>query len=152
MENKGKAIMIFDGSTTVALATNHELTIKPKIDETKTKDDALGPVGTFDYSEWDATCDSIMTPDIHTGQENFSDLIDKQLAGTRLNLVMDAVEPATADDEVPVDGWVRDSDATNFVSLSGYAYISELSITADEEGDAKVSVSFVGDSELSLPA
>ena len=118
----------------------------------RSKDDAIGSSGSFDYPDWDASCDSIMTSDAHAGQENFEVLIDKQIAGTRLTLVMDAVPAADAADAVPADGWDKVADTTEFVSLTGYAYIGELTITADEEGDAKVSVSFVGDSILALPS
>ena len=141
MQKKGKNIMMFLDTTAIAMATNHTLNINPQIDETATKDDALGPAGDIDIVDWDVSCDSIVGDNADVSNElTFAELISAQIAGTPIACVMDAV---------PAAGWSAGNVAAQYPKRSGNALISEISIEAPSDGFATMNVSLQGCGVLS---
>ena len=152
-EKRGKGLMVFVDGAAIAYTTNHTLSINAQITEdSRTKDEALGPAGDFDHNEWDVSVDSIMG--VGTG-ENYSTLIAKMLAqqyddddDEACELVFDAVDPTLAAGAVPTGGWEAGETAAVYPATTGTAYIDELSFTAGESGYATMSAKFMGVSEI----
>lgn len=138
-------MMAFVDDKTIALATNHTLSITANILEDRTKDDGDGPRGDFDNYTWSVSADSIVgTNEDVTGQQSIVDLIDTMLAFTKVAVATNAAVPETG--SIPVSGW---QEGNNYPASSGEAYIDSLSITAGSTGHATASVSFKGQGELS---
>lgn len=151
--------MVFAAGKAVALATNHVLNISAQINEERTKDDAIGPVGEFDYADWDVTIDSVLGSTENVSlEQTYESLIGLQLAGTEVDVVFGAVPDSEADKAVPEDtevggervpgGWhlgvTGTSPTTDFPSLTcGKGIISEVSINAPESGNATVSTKII---------
>lgn len=138
--------MAFADGKAVALATSHTLTISPSITTERTKDDAVGPVGEFDYAEWSVSCDSVMGEnDGVSNEQTYETLLALQLAGTEVTLVFDAVGSAVEAGQVPATGWTKGTDQTdNFAGTTGKAIVSSVNISAGSAGKATVSVTFTG--------
>ena len=150
MQKKGKNIMLFLDTTAIAMATNHTLNINPQIDETATKDDALGPAGDIDIVDWDVSCDSVVGDNADVSNElTYVELISVQMAGTPIACVMDAVPAANDDEAVPAAGWSPGNVAAQYPKRSGNALISEISIEAPSDGFATMNVSLQGCGVLS---
>lgn len=150
MQTKGKNIMMFIDGTAVALATNHTLNFNPQIDETATKDDALGPAGDIDIVDWGVSADSVVGANADVSNElTYEELIAAQLSGAAVNAVMDAVPDAVQDEAVPAAGWSGGNVAANYPKRSGQAMISEIAIEASDEGFATMNVQLAGTGPLS---
>lgn len=148
MQKKGKNIMLFADSKAIAMATNHTMTVNPKLEQTATKDDALGPVADVDYVDWEISTAAVVGASGVTNEETYSTLISSQLAGENITAVFDAVDPDTADGAVPAAGWEGANSASEFPKMSGTALISEISIEAGADGFATMSVSLVANGAL----
>ena len=141
---------MFLDTTAIAMATNHALNINPQIDETLTKDDALGPAGDIDIIDWDVSCESVVGDNADVDNElTYAELISAQLAGSTVAVVMDAVPVANDDAAVPTAGWAAGNIAAQYPKRSGNALISEISIEAPAEGFATMNVSLQGCGVLS---
>ncbi len=151
MQTKGKNIMMFLDGTALALATNHTLNINPQIDETATKDDALGPAGDIDIVDWDVSADSVVGANADVSNElTYEELIAAQLScAAVLGVVMDAVPDAVQDEAVPAAGWSGGNVAASYPKRSGQAMISEIAIEASDEGFATMNVQLAGTGPLS---
>ena len=150
MQTKGKNIMLFLGGSAIAMSTNHILNVNPKLDETVTKDDAEGPAAAIDYVDWDCSADSVVGESGVTNEETFASLIESQIGGATIAVVLDAVTAATADQAVPADGWENaDSSSVFTPKRSGNALISEITIDAPADGFATMNVALVGKGALS---
>jgi len=150
MQKKGKNIMLFLDTTAIAMATNHTLNLNPQIDETVTKDDALGPAGDIDIIDWDVSCDSVVGDNDNVSNEaTYVELINAQLTGATVACVMDAVPAADDDQAVPAGGWEAGNVAAQYPKRSGNALISEISIEAPSDGFATMNVSLQGCGVLS---
>lgn len=150
MQNKGKNIMLFLDSTAIAMATNHTLSINPQIDETATKDDALGPAGDIDIVDWEVSAESVMGANTDVSNElTYDGLISAMLAMTYVGCVMDAVPSANQNEAVPAAGWSGGNVAVEYPKRSGSALFSEITIEAGAEGFATMNVKLQGRSVLS---
>lgn len=151
MQKRGKNIMIFLAAQAVALATNHVFNIVPKIDDTKTKDDAIGPGGEVDYADWNVQIDSVAggNEDV-AAEKSLVDLVNIMIAGSAVSLVSDAVTAVTADKEVPAAGWAAANSSSVYTPrLSGQALIAEIIIDAPADGYATVSTNLSAAGTLS---
>lgn len=138
--------MVFADSKTVALATNHSLTISPSLLEDRTKDDGDVPVAEFDTYTWNLTTDSVVGSNEVEAEASIVELIDKMLAMEKVVLVFDAANPATG--SIPAGGW-SEAGGSEYPSTSGEAWIESISISAGSTGYATANVSFKGEGKLS---
>lgn len=150
MQNKGKNVMMFLAGKAIALATEHTLSITPSIDEQATKDDAYGPAGTLDYSEWSMSCKAQAGSSGVTNEQTIATLLTAMLAKAAIACVFDAVPSANWDEAVPSAGWSAGSSATDFPKVSGQALITELSLDAGAEGIAEIGVTCTGVGTLTV--
>jgi hypothetical protein len=138
--------MAFADDKTIALATNHALTISPSILEDRTKDDGDVPVAEFDTYTWGISTDSVVGSNDAATEASIVALIDKMLALEKVTLKFDAAMPPTG--AMPASGWVA-ANGAEYPATSGEAWIETISITAGSSGYATASVSFKGDGALS---
>ena len=144
--NKGRRLMVFADGKTVALATNHSLTISPSLLEDRTKDDGDVPVAEFDTYTWALTTDSVVGSNDNAAEASIVALIDKMLAMEPVNLVFDAANPATG--SLPAGGWSQ-AKGNEYPATSGKAWIESISISAGSTGYATANISFKGEGKLS---
>lgn len=142
--------MVFVEGKAIAMTTNHTLSINQQITDERTKDDPLGPGGEADYAEINVSADSILGTSDKAGAnvETYTTLITKQLAGTEVELVMDAVASTAVPGEIPTAGWEAGEDDARWPYLTCDALIDEINISGGSEGNATMSVSFIGVSEI----
>lgn len=146
--SKGHKAMVLVDDEAIALATNHKLNISGNILGERTKDDGDSPAAQADGYTWGMSSDNIVGTNEHvTKEHSIVDLLRTMLAMKKVEVVSDAITPATG--KVPEGGWAAANDSTKFPITSGEAYIESLSISAGATGFATASVSFKGQGELS---
>lgn len=139
---KGKALQLRVNNQTIALATSCSLNTTTQVIDSKTKDDASGPAGEFDYVDWSASSDNVVgyNEDV-TAELVYDSLMALQLEGTAVDLTLDLV--ANASGAIPAEGWLADSTGNKaFSSYGGKALIESVNLSAPVDGNATVSVSF----------
>ena len=139
-------MMAFVNNQSIALATNHTLSINPNVVEERTKDDGDAPVGDIDGYTWGITSDSVVGSSSGV-EQTYQSLITMMLGKSKVGIVTDAATPATG--AVPTTGWKESSNASDYPESRGEAYIESITITAGSSGSATMSVSFKGQGELS---
>lgn len=139
---KGKALQLRVNNQTIALATSCSLNTTTQVVDSKTKDDASGPAGEFDYVDWSASSDNVVgyNEDV-TAELVYDSLMALQLEGTAVDLALDLVTNASG--AIPAEGWASDSAGNKaFSSYGGKALIESVNLNAPVDGNATVSVSF----------
>lgn len=142
---KGSDLMVFADGKSIALATNHSLTISADTKETSSKDNG----GKWQSSEVGILSWSMKSENLFSSEGNagitYQTLFEKMIARTPVTLVF-ALEKdyETKADEVPTEGW---TPKTGF-GYSGSAIITNLEVSAPNDDKATFSVDFTGVGEL----
>lgn len=140
---KGKALQTRVNGKTIAFATNCSLNTTTQIIDSKTKDDAAGPAGEFDYVDWTVSSENILGYNEGiTIEQTYGQLLELQLAGTVVKISLDLI--ANASGKIPQTGWQADNDTAYpyYVAVEGNALIESVNLNAPTEGNATVSVNF----------
>lgn len=144
MKIKGKALQLRVNGQTIALSTSCSLNTTTQIIDSKTKDDAVGPAGEFDFVDWNGSSENVVgyNEDVAT-ELVYDSLMDLQLSGTPVELSMDLVVDYKG--KIPAGGWSVD-EVTNqaYASRSGKALIESVNLSAPVDGNATISVNFKG--------
>ena len=146
---KGAEVMLFVDGTTIALATSCSLEVTTQTQDVRTKDSAYGPDNDFDFCDWSLSSESLVGENEGVDAQVLAgDLLDMQLAGTPVSVIIGRVSRTSA--SIPADGWAAPSADTNAVlgAYEGEALIMSSSNTADKEGKATFSVKLNGRGEL----
>ena len=142
MKIKGKSLMLRVDNKTIALATSCSLNTTTQVTDNRTKDDANGPAGEFDFVDWNASSENVLgMNDNVTAEMVYDELLTLQLAGTVINLSMSLM--LNPNGAIPEGGWQPDT-ANNKVlkPYSGKALIESLNLNAPVDGVATLSVNF----------
>lgn len=142
MKIKGKSLQLRVNGKTIALSTSCSLNATTQVLDSKTKDDASGPAGEFDYVDWNASSENVVGANENvTNEVVYAELMELQLAGTVVKLSLELM--ANASGAIPQGGWTPDS-ATNkaFAAYEGNALIESVNLNAPADGVATVSVNF----------
>ena len=149
MKVKGKALQMRANGQTIALSTSCSLNTTTQIVDSKTKDDAVGPAGEFDFVDWNGSSENMVgyNEDVTT-ELVYESLMELQLAGTVVELSMDLV--ADYKGKVPTAGWSVDEAGNKaYAAYGGRALIESVSLNAPVDGNATISVNFKGVGPLS---
>jgi hypothetical protein len=149
MKISGKSIMIRVDGKTIALATSCSLNVTTQMADGKTKDDAVGPTGEFDYADWNMSSENLVgANDGVTGQMLSDELLALQLAGTAVDVTTELM--ADSKNAVPSSDWepANPTTRTGFTPYGGKALIDSFQLNAPTDGKASVSINFKGVSPL----
>jgi hypothetical protein len=137
---KGQNLRVMVGGKCIAMATSCQFHISAQMEDASTKDS----VGDFQEQEvtglsWDAQTDSLVTLEDNGSngelpQDIFSLIINK----TKVQLTFD--QTAGANNRVGQDSAIK---------KTGYAYISDVQITAQNRQNSTITVQFQGTGALS---
>lgn len=143
-KRKGKDLQFMVEGKTIAYSTGCSLNTTTQIVDSKTKDDAVGPAGEFDYVDWNGSSENVLGfNDGVTAETVYSDLMDLQLEGTKINVRLCLVDGASG--AIPQGGWKESTTpAKDFAPYGGLALIESVNLNAPAEGNATVSVNFKG--------
>lgn len=142
MKIKGKSLQLRVSNKTIALATSCSLNATTQIVDSKTKDDANGPAGEFDFVDWNASSENVVGANEKvTNEMVYAELMDAMLAGTVLDVEMDLMQNATG--AIPETGWTPDTTTNKaFAAYGGKCLIESVNMSAPVDGNATVSVNF----------
>lgn len=142
MKIKGKALQLRANNKTIALSTGCSLNTTTQVTDSKTKDDANGPAGEFDFVDWNASSENVVGVNENvTAEMVYADLLELQLAGTVIDLSLELMLNYAG--AIPQSGWTPDSAANKaFAAYGGKALIEIVNLNAPADGNATVSVSF----------
>lgn len=135
---KGGDLMVFMGGKSIALATNHTLSITGETQDTSNKDEGGGDWSSNEVSilSWEASTENMYTED--DGQGNtYEDLYDAMINKTKLSLVF-AVKSGSGTD-APTGGWTAGTSG-----YKGSAYITSLELNAQNGDYASYTATFTG--------
>ena len=137
---KGQNLRVMVGGKCIAMATSCQFHISAQMEDASTKDS----VGDFQEQEvtglsWDAQTDSLITLEDNGSngelpQDIFSLIINK----TKVQLTFD--QTAGANNRVGQDSAIK---------KTGYAYVSDVQITAQNRQNSTITVQFQGTGALS---
>jgi hypothetical protein len=137
---KGQNLRVMVGGKCIAMATSCQFHISAQMEDASTKDS----VGDFQEQEvtglsWDAQTDSLVTLEDNGSngelpQDIFSLIINK----TKVQLTFD--QTAGANNRVGQDSAIK---------KTGYAYVSDVQITAQNRQNSTITVQFQGTGALS---
>lgn len=148
---RGSDAMLFVDGKAIALATSCSLEITTNTVDSRTKDSAYGVDTEFDYISWTSSSESFVGANKGTTSENLAGyLIDAQLAGKRVTLVIGKVQRTSAG--IGSDGWETPTVAAADDALptyTGQAWIKSVNVNHPNEGKSTVSVQFEGVGTLS---
>ena len=141
---KGKALQLRVNNKTIALATSCSLNTTTQVIDSKTKDDADGPAGEFDWLDWSASSENVVGfNESVTAEMVYATLMDLQINGTVVSLALVLMANAGAGIPGNSGGWVPDTTANlAFAAYGGKALIESVNLTAPVDGHATVSVNF----------
>ena len=128
------------GGKCIAMATSCQFHVSAQLEDSSTKDS----VGDFQEQEvtglsWDAQTDSLVTlEDNGTNGELPQDLLSLMINKTKVTLTFD--QTAGANNRV---------GQNSVIKKSGWAYISDASISAQNRQNSQLSVQFTGTGPLS---
>lgn len=146
---KGKALQLRANGQTIALSTSCSLNTTTQIVDSKTKDDAVGPAGEFDFVDWNGSSENMVgyNEDVTT-ELVYASLMDLQLSGTPVELSVDLV--ADYKGKIPTGGWsVNEESNKAYTPYGGMALIESVSLNAPVDGNVTMSVNFKGVGPLS---
>ena len=129
---------------TIALATSCSLNATTQVTDERTKDDATGPAGDFDFVDWNMSSENVVGANEGVTAEMVCDeLLDLQFAGTKVEVELLLISNST--NAIPKDGWTAESgDVKTFKARKGMALIESATVNAPAQGNATVSVTFKG--------
>ena len=136
---KGQNLRVMVGGKCVAQATSCQVHIALQLEDTSTKDNTgdwqeQDPVG----KSFDMSTDSLVAiTDNGTNGETTIDLIDLMLNATKVTLTFD--QTAGTNNRVAQNSVIK---------KSGWAYISDVSISAQNRQNSQLSVQFTGTGPL----
>ena len=139
---KGKSLMLRVNNKTIALATSCSVNTTTQVTDNRTKDDANGPAGEFDFVDWNASSENVLGMNENvTAEMVYDELLTLQLAGTVIDLSMSLMLNSTG--AIPEGGWQPDT-ATNkaLKPYGGKALIESLNLNAPVDSVATLSVNF----------
>lgn len=142
MKYKGKALMLRVGGKTIALATSCSVNTTTQVTDNRTKDDANGPAGEFDFVDWSANSENVLgANDNVTAEMVYDELLTAQLAGTKLEISMSLV--LNPNGAIPTEGWKADATNNKVIKpYGGLALVESIALNAPVDGVATVSVNF----------
>lgn len=142
MKYKGKALMLRVGGKTIALATSCSVNTTTQVTDNRTKDDANGPAGEFDFVDWNASSENVLGANENvTAEMVYDELLTAQLAGTKLEISMSLV--LNPNGAIPTEGWQKDSTNNKVIKpYGGLALVESINLNAPVDGVATVSVNF----------
>lgn len=142
MKYKGKALMLRVGGKTIALATSCSVNTTTQIIDNRTKDDANGPGGEFDFVDWNASSENVLGANEGvTAEMVYDELLAAQLTGTKLEVSMSLV--LNPNGAIPTEGWQKDSTNNKVIKpYGGPALVESITLNAPATGEATVSVNF----------
>jgi hypothetical protein len=142
---RGSDAMLFVNAKTVALATSCNVEVTTNTIEGRTKDSAHGPDPEFDYVAFTASSENFVgiNGDGYN-QQTAADLLDLQLAGTKVRLAFGVV--ARTSDAIPEGGWTSTMAAQNsYLKIyEGEAWIKSVSLTNPNDAKSTITVNFEG--------
>ena len=136
---KGQNLRVMVGGKCIAMATSCQFHVSAQLEDSSTKDS----VGDFQEQEvtglsWDAQTDSLVTlEDNGTNGELPQDLLSLMINKTKVTLTFD--QTAGANNRV---------GQNSVIKKSGWAYISDVSISAQNRQNSQLSVQFTGTGPL----
>ena len=137
---KGQNLRVMVGGKCIAMATSCQFHISAQMEDASTKDS----VGDFQEQEvtglsWDAQTDSLVTlEDNGTNGELPQDILSLMINKTKVTLTFD--QTAGANNRVGQDSAIK---------KTGYAYVSDVQITAQNRQNSTITVQFQGTGALS---
>ena len=148
---KGGQLMLFIGNQTVAFATSHSLSVTMNTVEINTKDHG-------DYNHilpttvtWEISTENLFSTD---GGNTLRNAILNKTQLTVAFALSDYAGYASANDEKGIVDSANGNDewtaATNFVT--GKAYVTSLTVNANQGENATFSATFTGTGRLTVPA
>lgn len=139
---KGQNLRVMVGGKCIAMATSCTFHISAQTESASTKDDA----DDFEVNEvvglsWDASTDSLVTlTDNGTNGELPTDLMSLIINKTKVQLTFDTTTPGTNNNRTA---------ANSAIKKQGYAYLTDLSVTAQNKANSTISCQFSGTGGLS---
>ena len=136
---KGQNLRVMVGGKCIAMATSCQFHVSAQLEDSSTKDS----VGDFQEQEvtglsWDAQTDSLVTlEDNGTNGELPQDLLSLMINKTKVTLTFD--QTAGTNNRVAQNSVIKKSD---------WAYISDVSISAQNRQNSQLSVQFTGTGPL----
>jgi hypothetical protein len=136
---KGQNLRVMVGGKCIAMATSCQFHVSAQLEDSSTKDS----VGDFQEQEvtglsWDAQTDSLVTlEDNGTNGELPQDLLSLMINKTKVTLTFD--QTAGTNNRVAQNSVIK---------KSGWAYISDVSISAQNRQNSQLSVQFTGTGPL----
>lgn len=137
---KGQNLRIMVGGKCIAMATSCQLHISAQMEDSSTKDDA----GNWQTQEvvglsWDVQTDSLITlVDNGSNGELPTDLLSLIISQTKVTLTFD--QTAGANNRVGQNAAIK---------RTGYAYLTDYNLVAQNRTAAKLTCQFQGDGPLS---
>lgn len=137
---KGQNLRVMVGGKCIAMATSCTFHISAQTESASTKDDA----NDFEVNEvvglsWDASTDSLVTlTDNGTNGELPTDLMSLIINKTAVTLTFDTTS-----------GTNNRTGQNSAIKKSGSAFVTDLSITAQNRANSTLSVNFTGSGPLS---
>ena len=137
---KGQNLRVMVGGKCIAMATSCQFHISAQMEDASTKDS----VGDFQEQEvtglsWDAQTDSLVTlEDNGSNGELPQDLLSLIINKTKVQLTFD--QTAGANNRVGQNSAIK---------KTGYAYVSDVQITAQNRQNSTITVQFQGTGALS---
>ena len=137
---KGQNLRVMVGGKCIAMATSCQFHISAQMEDASTKDS----VGDFQEQEvtglsWDAQTDSLVTlEDNGSNGELPQDILSLMINKTKVTLTFD--QTAGANNRVGQDSAIK---------KTGYAYVSDVQITAQNRQNSTITVQFQGTGALS---
>lgn len=139
---KGQNLRVFIGSKCVAKATNATFHVAAQMEDSSTKDSGDWQEQEVTGLSWDAQTESLVTVDTDATGTLPAGLMTAMLNKTKVQLTFDQTDPTSVKNRTPV------SPASS-LKKSGYAYIADLSISAQNRANGTISVQFQGTGALS---
>ena len=142
MKRKGKSLQLRVNKKTIALATSCSLNTTTQVVDSKTKDDAVGPAGEFDFVDWSGNSDNVLGANENvTSEMVYAELMELQLNGEVIDLSLELI--TNAGGKIPESGWSPDTtEHKDFAAYGGKALIESVNLNAPTDGVTTVSVSF----------
>ena len=152
---EGGKLMVWVGSQSIAMATNHTLTISTETNEISNKDIGSGnwAANNIKRFSWEASSDNMYTISA------YKKLFQLMTSKTKVTLTFgipssDSLIAGDASTGFADWTWQDPSTGSRPVgedcTLQGYAYITSLDVQAPNDDNATFSVTFTGVGELSL--
>lgn len=137
---KGDELMVFLNNKSIAYATNHTLELSGETTDVSSKDHGVWNATTLQKISWSATTENLYT------DESYDSLFSSMVARQPIDVVFGHHTAATSTpvDDPTMEAWTPLSGKT----YAGKAYITTLSLNAQNGDNATYTATFTGCSEL----